>query len=110
MPAAVSLDRQAERVGHRLQRGGIGSDVELHVAAEEVAGVEHAEREIGVGDGRLRAAAAVACRAGIGARRFGSDLQQAELVDARQAAAARADLHEVDRGHDTGKPEPFLKR
>ena len=42
-------------------------DVERLRAAEEVVGIEIAADDVGVGDGRPRAAAAVAGRAGIGA-------------------------------------------
>ena len=93
-------DRQAERVGDRRRAPrSVGGEVERHVAAEEVAGVEQPEREVGVGDRRRGAAAAVARRAGVGAGGLRADLEQAELVDAGEAAAAGADLDEVDRRH-----------
>ena len=57
------------------------------------------EHQIGVGDGRLRAAAAVADRAGIGAGAFRPDLDQAGRVDAGDRAAAGADRVHVDHRH-----------
>ncbi len=97
MPQAASSTRQAERRRHALgDRPPRAVEVERHPAAEEVAGIEVAEHEVGVGDGRLGAAAAVADRAGIGAGRVGPDAQQAERVDARDRAAAGADLDHLD--------------
>ena len=55
------------------------------------------------------AAAAVARRAGVGAGRLGPDLQQTELVDAGQAAAAGADLDEVDRRHRDREARALLE-
>ena len=71
-------------------------DVEADLAAEEVVGVEPAEHDVRVGDGRLGAAAPVADRAGVGARAPRADAQQPARVDPRDRAAARADLDEVD--------------
>ena len=83
----------------------------VHASAEEVGRVEVAEHEVGVGHGRL------ACRRGrsrpgpgSAPARVGADLQQAERVDARDRAAAGADLDHVDRPDLTGSPEPRLKR
>ena len=75
------------------------ASVERHVAAEERVGVEQAEHDVGVGDGRFGAAAPVRGGAGLGAGRLGTDLQQAELIGAGERAAAGADLDEVDRRH-----------
>ena len=58
--------------------------------------IEPAEHDVGVGDGRLGAAAAVADRAGIGAGALRPDLERADLVDPGDAAAAGADLDHVD--------------
>jgi hypothetical protein len=60
--------RQADAVGPTL-RGGI----------------EAAEKQIGVGDRRLLAAAAVADRTGTGSRALRTDLQDAGAVDARSS-------------------------
>src|SRR5262249_11501632 len=60
--------------------------------------------EVGVGDGRLHAAAPVADGAGLGARALGPDVDAAGLVDARQRAAARAHLVDVDGRDADGEP------
>src|SRR5207249_3408897 len=67
-------------------------------AAEEIAGVEIPEREIGIRDRRLRAAESVARwpRARAGALR--TDLEQPEMIDPREASAARADLDHLHHG------------
>ena len=75
------------------------SRVELHLAAEKVIRAEAAEHDVGVGDGRLGAAAAVADRAGIGAGALRADLQGADFVDPGDAAAAGADFDDVDHRH-----------
>ena len=64
MASAVSGDGAAEPVGEGGDGpvGGVG--VEGHAAAEEIVGVEAAEDQVGVGDGGLGAALAVAGGAG----------------------------------------------
>ena len=74
-------DRQAELSATDRRAAASAGEVERHVAAEEVSGVEQPEHQVGVGDGGLGAAAAVAGRAGVGAGRLGADLQQTEVVD-----------------------------
>ena len=101
--------RQAETVGNGLQRGVVGGEVEVHVATEEVLGIEHSEREVGVGHRRPRAAAAVTRRPWVGAGGFRTDLQQSELIDARQASATGADLDQVDRRHGHRKAGALLE-
>ena len=73
-----------------------GSGIELHGAAEEIVRVEPAEHHIGVGDGRLGAAAAIADRPRIGARALRSHFERADVVAPRNRAAAGADLDHVD--------------
>ena len=92
------LDRKAEWRGHRRDGLACRLEVERHAAAEEEAGVVIAEHQIGVGHGRLHAAHAIAGRARIGAGRMRADLEQADLVDRGDRAAARADLDHVDDG------------
>ena len=100
MPSAASIGSMPERLrdllGQRLLRG---SEIERHLAAEEAVGAEPAEDEIGVGDGRLGAAEAVADRAGRRARAFRADAQGVADLDAGDAAAAGADLLDVDHRH-----------
>ena len=99
MPAAVSSTGRPSPSATDRSAASFGGEVERHVAAEEVAGVEQAESTSASVTAGSCAAAAVARRPGVGARRFRADLQQAELVDAGEAAAAGADLDEVDRRH-----------
>ena len=69
--------------------------------AEEVVGVQQPEHEVGVGDRRPGAAAAVTDGPGVGARALGPDAQGAGLrVDPRQAAAAGADRLDVDHAQE----------
>ena len=72
-------------------------DVEVQRAAGGLARAKAAEDQLGVGDGRQRAAVAVARRAGVGARALRPDEEQSGLVDARDRAAACADRVNVDR-------------
>ena len=66
-------------------------------AAEEVPRIEIAEDEVGVGDGRRRAALAVARRARVGARALRSDVQDAARRHARDRAAARRPAYRMSR-------------
>ena len=67
-----------------------------HLAAEEIARIEPAEHQVGVGHGRLRPAAAVAGRARHRAGAARTDVQPALLVEPGDRAAADADLEDVD--------------
>ena len=64
-PAGGLLDRGAELVGQRLDCGLGGGFVELHIAAEEVIGIQQAEDEIGIGHRRVFAATPVTGGAGL---------------------------------------------
>src|SRR5690606_3154658 len=66
--------------------------VETHLAAEEAIGVEVAEHEVRIGDGRLGAAAAVAYRARHRSGAVRSDSQRADRADRGDRATAGADL------------------
>ena len=87
-------ERRADVVGDGLASRG---DVERHLAGEEVGRVEIAEHEVRVGDRRPLAADAVTDRPRVGARALGPDLDDPQ-PDARDAAAAGADLDQVDGG------------
>ena len=57
-------------VSARRRDGALSvNDAQLHAPAQEELGVEVAEQQIGVGDGRLGAAQAIARRAGVSAAR-----------------------------------------
>src|SRR5215472_9906964 len=59
-------------------------------------GIEAIEKQIGVGDRRFLAAAAVADRTGTGSRALRTDLQDAGAVDAGDRAATRPDGMDID--------------
>src|SRR5207248_3621554 len=90
-------DVQAERLrAALLDRAARAVHVERDLAAEEVVRVETAEDDVGVGHGRLDAAAAIADGPRIGARALRPYPQQPAGVDPGDRAAAGADLDEVD--------------
>ena len=93
--SAAPLLIDAELLHQRLHGAARGFLVELHLAAEKVVGRHEAEDQICVGDGRVLGVA-VAGRARIGAGALRSDAQQAERIDLRHRAAARADRSDVD--------------
>src|SRR5262249_28463859 len=70
--------------------------IELHLAAEEIVGIKPPEHHVGVGDGRLGAAAAIADRTRIGARALRPDLERPDIVDPPHRAAAAAALDHID--------------
>ena len=91
------VDRaEAELSAHVRQRALRRVAIQRHAAAEEEAGIVIAQQQIGVGHRRFRAAARVARRPRIGARRMRADAQQSHLVDRGDRAAAGADLDHVD--------------
>ena len=86
------------------------SDAEPHLAAQEERGIEPAKGQVGIGDGGLLAALAVADRPRIGARALRPHPQDAARVDPGDAAAAAgADLDEIDHwGTDGVAARPRL--
>ena len=92
----IEAERLRDLLGQRLLAP---LEIELHLAAEEAIGAEPAEHQVGVGDGRLGAAEAVADRARRGAGAFRADAQRVADLDAGDAAAAGADLLDVDHRH-----------
>ena len=90
------LDGDAQRVGDGRERRPCGLDVEPHPAGERVVRAEVAEHEVGVGDRRQGAAAAVRGRPGLGAGALRADVQQPALVHRRDRAAPGTDRVDVD--------------
>ena len=88
--------RQLERLRDARAHRGVGAlGVEPHGAAGEAIGIQVAEHDVRVGDGRLDAAAAIAHRTRLGARALRSHPQGARL-DACNRPAAGADRLDVD--------------
>ena len=85
-------DARAEPVQCLLRRVAIQGDL-----AAQQAGRQAAQNEVGVGDGRLVATAAVADRSRLGARRRGSDAEPAQQLrhegDGTAAGADAAHVH-----------------
>ena len=80
---------------HRARLVGIESEG----AADEVAGVQVAQDDVGVGDGRDPAAGVVANGPRRGAGALGPHLQRAAGIDPHVRAAARAHLGQIDGGN-----------
>src|SRR5205809_518715 len=96
--AGGGLDEaEAEPRGDRLQARPRAVLIEPQPTAEEVAGIEIAEHEIGVGHRRLRAAAPVARGTGLGSGRDRPNADRAaHVVDPDDRAAAAPDRADVD--------------
>ena len=91
-------DADAERLGDLLLDRVLGElAVELEVAAQEIIGIDVAEHDVGIGNGRIVAAAAVAGGAGIGAGAHRADLEPAQIRPGDRAPAG-ADRDDVDGG------------
>src|SRR5207253_1191977 len=66
-----ACDVEIQWIRELLLDGALGSgDIERHSPAKEVARIQVAKNEVSVGDGRVSAAAAVADRPGLRARRI----------------------------------------
>ena len=94
------LQRLADPRGERRSRLVLGQG---QAAAGKSGGVDAPQRQIGVGNGGLRAAVAVAGGAGLGAGGIGADADPAQLIDARDRAAAGADLDHLDHRNAQGQ-------
>ena len=95
------LDADAERIGAFLLEGLQSSvDIELHLAAEEVVGIEPSEDRIAIGDRRLGATAAETDGTRHRARtlRAERDLPR-QRIDLDDHAGAGADRVEMQRRH-----------
>ena len=94
-----------------VESRGDGLHVGVELTAAEVVRIDAPEREVGVGRRGLGAPARVRGRAGNRAGRLRSDVKLPEVVDPGDAAAAAADLDQIDdRHHDRiagGLPAAF---
>src|SRR6185312_9911995 len=70
--------------------------IDRHLAVKQLHGIEETKDDIGVGDGRLSAATAIAGRAGIGACAAWADAKDPATVDPREAAAAGTNFGKID--------------
>jgi hypothetical protein len=94
---------EPERRADLLVDGPGGArQIERHRAPEEAGGVDPAEHEIGVGDGRLGAAPRVTDRPGIGARALRAEGECAARVDPRDRSAAGTHFLDVDHRDPDG--------
>jgi len=87
--------------------GGVG--VQRHPAAQEEAGVEVAEHQVGVRHRRLLPAQPVGGRPGVGAGRVRAHAKQPQRVDAGDRAAAGSDLDHLDDLGLDGQAGPLLE-
>ena len=87
------------------------SRLELHRTAGEVIGIDIAEHDGGIGDGRIDTAAAITCGAGLGTGGAWTDPQRARRIEPRDAAAACSDRIHIDHRHpDRVTVEPSFRR
>ena len=97
------LEAQAERRPdpvHDCAPGGF--EVELHLAAEESIGVQPAQHDVRVGNGRLGSAAPIRGGAGLGARALRPDVQAVSNIEPRDAARPCTDGVDLDHGQHDG--------
>lgn len=86
----------AKPFGRLVDRGFRLAAVELDAAAKEIVRIDDAKHHIGVGDGRLGAAAAVAGGTRHGADAVRPDPQQSARIDPGDAAATRPHRADID--------------
>ena len=88
---------QPEWVGQSVADGAFGRGyVERHTPTQKVARVQVAENHVGVCNGRLRAAQAVAGPPRLRAGGIRAHLEQPKTIDAGDAATTCSDLDQVD--------------
>ena len=102
-PSAASRSVKPELARQLADHAARRHLVERHAAAQEVAAVEAAQHDVGVGHGGAVAATAVGGRSRHGAGRARPDLEGAGLVDEGDRAAAGADRVHVDHRHQHGE-------
>ena len=81
--------------------------IEPHAATEECIRIETAQHDVGVGDGRLRSAPAVAGRARPGAGAFRTNGQAAPFAHLGERAAAGSDGSDLDHRQADRHPVDF---
>jgi hypothetical protein len=109
-PPRKGIGRQARRA-RQARDGCFGrARTDGHRSAGETLSVVIAEQKISVGHGRFGAALSVTGRPRLGTGTARPDLEQTELVDAGDTAAAGADLDQLDGRVLIGSPLPSMKR
>jgi hypothetical protein len=88
--------RHAQPLCEPIDRPLRRSDIEANATAQEVVGIEIAEHEIRVGDGRRLTTLAVARGPRLGARALGPHAEDASFVHTRDGSAARAQRNDVE--------------
>ena len=108
-PRAI-FDGQSKRLAELAPEGLLcRCEVELHRSAEEETGIVVSKYQIGVRHRRLVAAEAITGRTRHRAGALRSDLEETELVDMGDAAAACADLDELHHRDLDRKSAAFLE-
>ena len=96
-------DGQAQRLGDLFPDGPARQfGVQPQIPAQCHVGIETAQDDLGVGDGRLLSAAAIAGGPGLRSGRSRPDIERARLVDEGDRAAARPDGDQVDHRREDG--------
>ena len=90
------VDGDTKAFRHRLHRLPRQVETDADLTAEKIVGIDAAGDQVGVGDRRLSAPLTVACRARDSARRPWPNLKRPASVDPGDAAAAGADLDDID--------------
>jgi hypothetical protein len=94
------LDREAQRVRQPIADAGAHpGDIDGALDRSQTRRVESSEHQVGVGDGGLGAAAAVADRPRRRAGRLRAHLEHAGRVERRDGAAPRADRADIHHRH-----------
>src|SRR5581483_8372983 len=105
-------DAEPRALRNRRERAIGGRATDRNGAAGKEIGIEIAEMQVGVGYRRFAPAALVTRRPRHGARALRTDLDQTEVINARNGTAACADLDQFDgRNADrmtTARREPLL--
>lgn len=83
--------------------------LEFHLTPEKPLGIESAEYDLGVGNGRKSAALSVASRSGLGSGASRSDLEGAVLINPTDAATSRANRLDIDGREAHGRAKLDLE-
>ena len=103
---------EVQRTRERLDRSCRRMTAELHRAARKRIGIEMADDQVGIRDGRLVTAALITSGPGLRSGAAGTDLEQVQAVETRDASAPRPDLDQLHGGdidrHSAARGKPPL--